>query len=110
MHREISYEDCIGFIERELNIKLYNFQKEIIKAFCEGKEVRTCRCAGRTLCAEAFGKYIAHVYDRNDYFATPEVTIPYQRLVEENVLSNEIINKNRSWMTEERFQTEYCCQ
>lgn len=110
MYREISYEDCIEFIERELHVKLYNFQKEIIKAFCEGKEIRTCRCAGRTFCAEVFGKYIAHVYDRNDFRTAPEVTIPYQRLVEENVLSDEIINKNRAWMSEDKFQTEYCCR
>ena len=108
MNKEGNYEDCLKFIENELHIRLYDFQKEIIKCFCEGKEVRTCRCAGRTFCADAFGKYIAHLYDRNDYTVEPDVVIPYQRLVRNGLLDESHVERNRMLLSLEAFERDYC--
>ena len=85
---KVSYEDCLNFIEHKLHIKLYDFQKEIIKCFCEGKQVITARGAGRTLCAEAYGKYISYVLSKNNYEVEPDMIIltPYHILKENNVL------------------------
>lgn len=105
--RKVSYEDCLRFIEHKLNIKLYDFQKEIIKAFCEGKEVRTSRGVGRTMCADAFGKYIGHLYSENNYGVEPEVIIPYTVLVKNNIISKERIEQYKKVMSPEVFSREY---
>lgn len=91
MNRKVSYEDCLNFIEHNLHIKLYDFQKEIIKCFCEGKEVRTARAIGRSMCADAFGKYITHLYNNNDYSVEPDVLIPYQVALLDGVIDETLI-------------------
>ena len=75
MRRKVSYIDCLHFIEHYLHIELLAYQREIIKCFCEGKEVRVPKLSGRTLCAESYGKYIAHLLDKNDNNTKPDVLI-----------------------------------
>lgn len=58
MNRKGNYEDCIKFIENELNIHLLDFQKEIIRGYFENRIVMTGRGTGRTMCRNAYGKYI----------------------------------------------------
>lgn len=108
MSRKVSYEDCLNFIEHRLHIKLYNFQKEIIKCFCEGKEIRTARGVGRTMCAEAYGKYISHLLDRNDYEAEPEVIVPYYVLVKNGLLSENRVEEYRKILSQEAFERDFC--
>lgn len=108
MSREVSYEDCLHFIEHRLHIKLCDFQKEIIKCFCEGKEVRTSRRAGRTMCAEAYGKYISHMLDRNNYEVEPDVIIPYHVLIRNGVLDEHRVEECRKILSPEAFEREFC--
>lgn len=84
--RKVSYEDCLRFIEHKLNIQLYDFQKEIIKAFCEGK---------------------GHLYSENNYGVEPEVIIPYTVLVKNNIISKERIEQYKKVMSPEVFSREY---
>ena len=58
MDRKGNYEDCLKFIEDVLNIHLLNFQKEIIRGYFENRIVVTGRGTGRTMCRNAYGKYI----------------------------------------------------
>jgi hypothetical protein len=58
MNKEGNYEDCIKFIENELHIHLYDFQKEFIKGFFENKISKLPRGCGKTMCTKAYGKYI----------------------------------------------------
>lgn len=58
MYKKGNYEDCIRFIENELNIRLFNYQKEIIKGYFENRIVATGSGTGRTMCRDAYGKYI----------------------------------------------------
>ena len=57
MNKKGNYEDCLKFIENQLNIHLLNFQKELIKAYFENRIVSGGRGIGRTMCNEAYGKY-----------------------------------------------------
>lgn len=108
MDRKVLYEDCLKFIEHKLQIKLFDYQKEIIKCFCEGKEIRTARGIGRSMCADAFGKYIAFLHDRNNYGVEPDVVIPYQVAVENGVWTEELIEIVRKHTTQEEFEREFC--
>ena len=108
MNRKVSYKDCLNFIERKLRIKLYDYQKEIIKCFCEGKEIRTARGVGRSFCAEAYGKYIANLHDRNDYETEPEVVIPYDVLVRNGMLDEHRVEAYRQVLSPEAFEREFC--
>lgn len=58
MDRKGNYEDCLKFIENVLNIHLLDFQKEFIKAYFENRIVIGGRGTGRTMCRNAYGKYI----------------------------------------------------
>ena len=75
INRKISYKKCMHFINNVLRINLCDYQKEIIKCFCEGKEVLTGRCTGRSMCADAYGKYITHLLKNNDYQNKPDIVI-----------------------------------
>lgn len=76
MSRKATYEDCLNFIENKLNIKLLDFQKEILKYILENKEVRTGRGCGRKMIADAYGKYMAHLHSENDYSVEPDAVFP----------------------------------
>lgn len=67
MNKEGNYEDCLKFIENELHIRLYDFQKEIIKGFFENKAVRCSRGCGKTMCMNAYGKYISSLMIDEDH-------------------------------------------
>jgi hypothetical protein len=58
MDRKGNYEDCLKFIENVLNIHLFDFQKEFIKGYFENRIVIGGRGTGRTMCRNAYGKYI----------------------------------------------------
>lgn len=58
MNKKGNYEDCLKFIENQLGIHLFNFQKEYIKAYFEDRLIIGNRCAGKTICKKAVGKYI----------------------------------------------------
>ena len=58
MNKRGNYEDCLEFIENKLNIHLLDFQKEIIKAYFENRIVNGGRGIGKTMCRNAYGKYI----------------------------------------------------
>lgn len=40
--RVVTYEGCLEFIEVKKQIRLFDFQKEIIKCFFEGKRNQNC--------------------------------------------------------------------
>jgi hypothetical protein len=58
MNKKGNYEDCLKFIENQLGIHLLDFQKEMIKACFENKIICGGRGIGKTMCKDAYGKYI----------------------------------------------------
>lgn len=48
---EYNYVDCLNFVKYKLRVNLFAYQEQMLKAFCEGKEVRCSRCVGRTYVA-----------------------------------------------------------
>lgn len=58
MNKKGNYEDCLKFIENQLGIHLFDFQKEFIKGYFENSIVIGGRHAGKTMCKKAVGKYI----------------------------------------------------
>lgn len=65
MNGKISYDECIAFIEDLQNTRLHKYQREIIKAIWEGKEIQFARGMGRSFIAENYLNYLAHVYDES---------------------------------------------
>ena len=62
------------------------------------------------MCADAFGKYISHLYSENDYSVEPEVVIPCTALVKDNIISEERIKEYMKVLPPERFEREYSCK
>ena len=111
---EFDYEDCLNFIEKILKIELFDFQKTILKAWCEDKNVRTTRGCGRTMLAEAFGKYVgslySYFYSCNDYSTEPDVKITYKDIIPTGLLSEDMIKRAENRLSEEKFKREYLCE
>lgn len=110
MNRKLVYEDCIDYAEKVLRVHLKESQKVILRCFCEGMEVRVCRGGSRSFCAEIFGRYVAHLYDKNDYETIPDVRIPYQCLIEDGLLNREFVEDVIRNTTVEVFEKEYKCK
>lgn len=114
MNRTPNYEDCIRFVEKVMkkeNKTLYNFQKEILKSFFEGKEIRTVRSAGRTHLAKLYGLYIGSLYAENDYSVEPEITITFKEVVAE--VGNGVYEGYegiKKLISEEQWKTEFECK
>lgn len=107
--RKINTEECVKFVKNKLKVKLTYRQEEMLRAFCEGKEVRSARGVGRSTVATAFGMYIANLYDKNDYSVVPEVIIDYHALLDNGIVSNEYIKLMR-FTNPETFKKEYECR
>lgn len=58
MNRKTTYRDCLNFIENQLHIRLLDFQKEYIKACFENRMIVGGRGTGKTMCRNAYNKYI----------------------------------------------------
>ena len=58
MSERENYEDCLNFIKNQLGIHLLDFQKEFIKAHFENRIVIGGRGIGKTMCKDAYDKYI----------------------------------------------------
>ena len=111
--RNAVYEDCINYLEKKLGYRFFPYQKDMLKALCEGKEFISARAIGRTFVAECFGKYIAHLYDRNDYTKEPDVIFPYTVAHEDGYISDHMfifIERQRNNIPEEWFNREYLCK
>lgn len=89
----INYIECCKYIEKMNDIALFQYQRDIIRGWCEGNEVRTCRGAGRSMLARGFGKYVTSILENNNYEANPEVVIPFPRLIECAKIQNLIMPK-----------------
>ena len=111
---KVDYEKCSRFIKRELKIELFPYQEVMLKAFCEGLEVRTARGIGRSFVADAFGKYVASTVASNDHDADPDVVLPYTCALKDGVWDERDVRSmlgegDREWC-EEWFRREVLCQ
>lgn len=107
--RAISYIECSTFVKEKLKINLFPYQEDMLRAFCEGKEVRTARCIGRTFVAECFGQYVAHLYDKNDFTKEPDVVFPYM-VAEPYHIPEKFVENMKKMMSEDDFNRTVLCK
>lgn len=107
---KINYADCASFIKHKLRINLYPYQEEMLKAMCDGLEIRSARGIGRSFVAEAFGKYVASIVGKNNYDRTPDVIFPYTCAVESGIISEEQIDMMKRKYNPEVFEREMMCK
>lgn len=105
---KLKYEDCSKYVKNVLRVKLFDYQEVMLKAFCDGLEVRTARGIGRSEVAKVFGEYIASLVGDNNYDKEPDIIIPYTSAVKSGVLSSEFVEHIKSRMSAEDFKREYC--
>ena len=105
---DLDCKDCCNYIEKTNNITLFEYQKDMIRAWCEGKSVRAARCAGRSLLAKGFSDYIRKKLENNNYNETPEVIIPCSKVVQAKLISSDTIKNIAKKESKESFEMEYC--
>lgn len=62
---KVPYEDCLRFIENYLNIELFDFQRTLLKALCNGDDIRGGRGCGRSTVVKGYTKYLSRMLDKN---------------------------------------------
>ena len=82
----------------------------MLRAFVSGKEVRTARGIGRSMVADAYGKYLAHLIDKNNYDREPDVIFPYSRAVREGAGDQKLFEYLHAVMTPEAFKRDMLCE
>lgn len=106
---KVDYNKCSRYIKRELGINLFPYQEVMLKAMCEGQEIRCARGIGRSFVANAFGKYIASTVDRNNYDKTPDVVFPYTCAIKDGVLNEVLVEIFRHEWNKDDFAREMLC-
>ncbi len=133
---EVDYNECFEFIKEALNVELFNYQKMILKALCEGLEIRTARGIGRSLVVDCLSRYLAykkmgdllliktkrgietkeqyikHIknnLDRNNYFVEPDIIFPYTCALKVGVFDENFIKQMKEIMDEKDFDREFLC-
>ena len=135
MEWKADYQKCSWYVRDVLGVRLFPYQEQILKAFCDGLTVRTARGIGRSFVAKCYGKYIAHdfytnrkcvrpasadteesfaafvasQYDRNNYFEDPDVIFPYTCALKCGVLNQWNIDFAKSVLSEKQFNAEMLC-
>ncbi len=104
------YDECLKFINRKFGECLLPYQKDILKAFCDGKKVRTARGIGRSYVANLFSRYVESLYEKNDYSKEPDVVFTYECAETAGLLNQKFIDLQRSKMSPEDFDREYLCK
>ncbi len=87
--------DCIDYIEKELGITLYLYQKKLITAWFDGKTVATSRGIGRTYCKNLIRAYVNYWTDMLDIEnrpPLPDIKITYKEPLDEGC---ELISKSQ---------------
>lgn len=107
---KVKYSECSKFIKRELKIDLYPYQEVMLKAMCDGLEIRSARCIGRSFVADAFGKYVASIAGANNYDKNPDVVFPYTCAIRSGVITEEQIALMKQECTPEVFEREMMCR
>lgn len=107
---KIKYSECSRFIKRELKINLFPYQEVMLRAMCDGLEIRSARGIGRSFVANAFGKYVASVAGMNNYDKKPDIVFPYTCAIGSGVLTEEEIALMEKECTPEVFEREMLCR
>ena len=131
MGKTYDYERCVWYVEDILNMKLFPYQKLMLKAFCDGLNVRTARGLGRTTVASQLGSYAAFEFckenpglhdigfrfgvdeakrlEKNDFTVAPDVIFPYTCGVKYGLLNKGVIESLKSTMSERDFNRDFLC-
>lgn len=108
---KVNYNECSKFIKQELNIRLLPYQEVMLKAMCDGLEIRSARGIGRSFVADAFGKYIASNAERNNYDKEPDVIFPCTCAIgSDYYLTAEQVASIKKECDTETFEREMLCR
>jgi hypothetical protein len=96
-------EDIINFIEQKQGVKLYDYQKTMLKAMVEGKIFSSPRMYGRKIVLDGYYEYLKRFYDNQ---------IPHEK-AEIHITGEDVIKETKPFtmvFDEEAFKQEYECQ
>lgn len=104
---KVPYEDCLRFIENYLNIELFDFQRTLLKALCNGEDMRGGRACGRSMVVKGYTEYLSRLLDEHCYDTKSNETISYPKgagyygkpYIDEEPI---IVFKNGSWIKENK--------
>ena len=96
----LNADECIAWAQENC-INLRPYQIDMLRAFCQGREVHTARGIGRTTVAKVFGAYITALYEQNNMDNHPELLIPWEAGIQAGYIPQEYVDHCRATDTPE---------
>ena len=113
MNLNLNYDECIKYIRdflREKRDKLMPHQELMLKAWCDGKIVRTGRGIERTFAADLLGKYIAHKIDSENDAEEPDVILTFHNMIGKDMITEEAYEKFKESVGVDEFNKDFLCK
>jgi len=110
MKLNLNYDECKQYITERLHLNLMPHQEILLKAWCDGKTVKTARGIGRSFVANALGKYIAYKFDKDNGESEPDILITYHCMVDENQMKESDYAKIKEQVDEDIFNRDFLCK
>jgi len=111
----IELKEVVKFIEKDKNIKLFDFQVRFLDNLIHGKTTRVSRNFGKTMLINGYAKYLNYVHDNgynedyqyDDYIGGEEVMAA--GLLSKGLLLRNLQDFENTYLeTKKKYEQEYC--
>ena len=120
---ELNVDDVVRYAHDMFNFDLFDFQKNILRDICAGKNVRTARGIGRTRLIYLLAFYCANKYrdlslmihiakklEYNNYDTQPDAVYPYDYCIKTGLGTLELYEDMKALLPKEAFAREFECK
>lgn len=91
---KINHKDTINYIENKLNIQLFDFQKDALRAIIENKNLFLPRGAGMSTILRSLGQYLIYLADSPESYDGGKYS---QKDYDVIISINDVINCNPNY-------------
>jgi hypothetical protein len=103
----INVNEVIDFIEKDQNIKLLDYQKDMVKAIISGDRIYTPRCAGRSVLYKGYANYLTKVEANKNNYGEFDYYVNYETVVKNGLMSKGFIERSKNELGEDAFNREF---
>ena len=103
----IDIDKVIDYIEKKNNIKLFDYQKTVLKELIKGNKVFTPRCAGRSVIYKGYADFLRDIESNDQHSSDADCGIDYHDVIKSNLLTKNLADNAQHILGDETFKIEY---
>ena len=103
----IDVDKVINYIEKKNNLKLFEYQKIVLRELIKGNKVFTPRCAGRSIVYKGYADFLRDIESNDQHSFDADFGIDYHDVIKSNLLTESLVNKAQHILDNETFKIEY---